>query len=169
MNIKIKALHNHYGELSYGDKRFSCAIGKSGITGDKKEGDHASPAGLYPLKKLYYRPDKHQKPVCVLPTIEIKKNDGWCDDPNKSDYNKPVSLPYEGSCEIMWRDDDLYDLVVVIGHNDEPPLPGKGSCIFMHVAKGNYEGTEGCVALKKQDLLALLSLIELGNQIEFQL
>lgn len=169
MNIKVKALQTHHGELRYAGKVYSCALGKAGITANKQEGDHASPAGLYPLKSLYFRPDKVEKPNCILPTIPIQEKDGWCDDPDNPSYNKPVTLPFAGSHEVMWRADDLYDLVIVIGQNDDPPVPGKGSCIFMHVAKEGYEGTEGCVALKKEDLLELLSLIKPGCRIEILL
>lgn len=127
---------------------------------DKKEGDHASPAGTYPLRAFYYRKDKLEKPVCSLKAIEISEEIGWCDDPSHPDYNKRVSLPFDASHETLWRHDALYDVIVILGHNDNPPISGKGSCIFMHVAKEGYEGTEGCVALCMEDLLELLSLTE---------
>ncbi|GLQ04961.1 L,D-transpeptidase family protein [Sneathiella chinensis] len=159
MMIEVKALNSHKGVLRFLGREFDCALGKAGVTADKREGDHASPIGIYPLRSLYYRADRMERPVSALPTHVIGDQDGWCDDPAHSDYNRPVALPFSASHEVMKRDDDLYDLVVVLGHNDDPPVPGKGSCIFMHVAKEGYQGTEGCVALSKPDLLELLSLV----------
>lgn len=166
MHIKVKAITGHQGELSFKGRTYLCALGKSGITTDKKEGDHASPAGLYPLKTVYFRPDKLDRPHTPLSCKEITPRDGWCDDPNDSAYNKPIIVPFPASHETLWREDDLYDVIVVLGYNDAPPVPGKGSCIFMHVAKKGYEGTEGCVALAKSDLLDLLSQIDPLTQIE---
>ena len=166
MHMKVNIINDHLGELRFGDKCYPCALGKSGVTVNKREGDHCSPAGLYSLRSLFYRADKIEKPISKLEASAISKNDGWCDDPAQANYNQLVELPVEGSFENLWREDSLYDVVVVIGHNDSPPVPGLGSCIFMHVAKPNYEGTEGCVALKRQDLLALLSVIEKETQIE---
>lgn len=160
MMIEVNGNGNHTGVVSFKGKSWPCSLGKSAITEDKKEGDHASPAGTYPLRALYYRKDKVKKPACYLEAIEISKDMGWCDEPAHDDYNKRVSLPFAASHETLWRHDALYDVIVVLGHNDNPPVPGKGSCIFMHVAKEGYEGTEGCVALKRQDLLDLLALLE---------
>lgn len=168
MHIKVKAITGHHGELSFNGQTYPCAIGKSGITKDKIEGDHASPAGLYPLKTLYYRADKLDCPDTVLSCKEITRNDGWCDDPTNLAYNKPVSLPFSASHEALWRDDNLYDLIIALGHNDNPPIPGKGSCIFIHIAKDLYDGTEGCIALNKQDFLKVLLNIKPDTQIEIE-
>jgi len=164
--MKVNIISGHRGELRFGGKNYPCALGKSGVTTNKHEGDHSSPIGLYSLRSMYFRADKIEQPLCKLESHVISKNDGWCDDPAHASYNQFVKLPFEGSCETLWRDDNLYDVVVVIGHNDTPPVPGLGSCIFMHVAKPNFEGTEGCVALELKDLLALLSNIEKETQIE---
>ncbi|MCG8494227.1 MAG: L,D-transpeptidase family protein [Sneathiellales bacterium] len=160
MMIEVNGNGNHTGKVVFENTIWNCALGKSGITEDKNEGDHASPAGTYPLRALYYRKDRIQKPVCYLDAIEISQEMGWCDDPVHPEYNRRISLPFSASHETLWRHDALYDLIVVLGHNDNPPVPGKGSCIFMHVAKEGYEGTEGCVALQKQDLLELLALLK---------
>ncbi len=168
MNIKVKAITGHQGELSFAGRTYNCAIGKSGVTREKVEGDHASPAGVFSLKTLYFRADKMECPKTVLPSKKITLLDSWCDDPKDTAYNKPVSLPYSASHETLWRDDNLYDLIIVLGHNDNPPVPGKGSCIFMHVAKEGYKGTEGCVVLEKNDLIDLLSQIDPLTQIEIE-
>lgn len=141
--------------LTYQDLNFRCAIGKGGITAKKREGDHMTPVGCYELLHVYYRPDKVQKPETSLPTTEITPHMGWCDDPAYTEYNKLISLPFRGSHEKLWRDDAVYDVIVEINHN-QPPIPGKGSAVFIHIARENYEGTEGCIALKREDLLTLL-------------
>lgn len=143
--------------LTHRDQSFRCAIGKAGIAHDKKEGDHKTPAGTYKLLHLYYRADKIETPPTILPVTEITPDLGWCDDPAYPDYNKAVALPFPGSHEKMWRDDDLYDIVIEISHNHSPSIPGKGSAVFIHIAKEKYEGTEGCIALKKEDLIQLLA------------
>ncbi|MCR9212861.1 MAG: L,D-transpeptidase family protein [Proteobacteria bacterium] len=157
MDIQVISKGGSTGTLTYGKLSFPCALGKSGIIREKREGDHATPIGRYPLRRLLFRADKSPAPDCNLLTQEIKPSDGWCDDPDNTLYNRPVELPFDGRHEKIWRDDDLYDFVVVLGHNDSPPVPGMGSCIFMHIAQSDYSPTEGCIALKKQDMILLLS------------
>ena len=144
------------GFLTVGDRSYRCAIGRGGIRADKREGDGASPSGRFALRRLLYRPDRTEPPATALPTAAIAPDDGWCDDLADPAYNRPVKLPYAGRHEILWRDDALYDLVVVLGHNDDPPEPGRGSAIFLHVARPDYGPTEGCVALAHDDLLEVL-------------
>jgi L,D-peptidoglycan transpeptidase YkuD (ErfK/YbiS/YcfS/YnhG family) len=149
------------GILTWGPYRWPCALGKGGVTQDKREGDGATPLGRYPLRWLYYRPDHIcPAPTCSLPIKAIGPNDGWCDDPTHAAYNQPVVLPFSPSHEVLWREDRVYDLIVVLGHNDSPPQPGKGSAIFMHVARPGYRPTEGCVALAAEHLTTLLSFID---------
>lgn len=153
------------GTLTLGDKVFPCALGKQGVTGSKVEGDHKTPEGIFPLRTVYYRYDKLAKPIySQVPMMALLEEDGWCDDPEDVAYNKSVMLPYHTSAERLWREDDLYDVIVVLGHNDDPINEGKGSAIFLHVARNgrlesgvtSFHGTEGCIALKKQDLLDIL-------------
>ena len=136
--------------------RFRCALGRAGIVRDKREGDGATPSGRFPLREVRFRSDRLPRPVTDLPCREIDPNDGWCDDPADPAYNRPVGLPYPARHERLWREDGLYDVVVILGHNDAPPIPGHGSCIFLHVAADAYRATEGCVALARTDLLTLL-------------
>lgn len=143
--------------LQYGGARYRCALGRGGIRADKREGDGATPVGRFPLKRLYVRTDRMGAVKTALPVHEIRPDDGWCDDPSRPEYNTLVNLPFAGSFEHMHRDDDVYDLVIEIGHNDAPPVPGMGSAVFIHVAKPGYAPTEGCVALAKDDLLTLLA------------
>lgn len=149
------------GILKLGDKSYPCALGKAGVIYEKCEGDHKSPLGSFNLRSVYYRYDRLDEPIySKVPMMALLKEDGWCDDPKDDAYNMSVMLPYHASAEELWREDDLYDVLVVLGYNDAPAEPGKGSAIFMHVARDlndkEYLGTEGCVSLKKDDLLALL-------------
>lgn len=144
------------GVAEFGGRRFRCALGRSGVRPGKEEGDGATPTGRYPMRRVLFRPDRLAAPPTGLPLGPIARNDGWCDDPQDAAYNRPVSLPYATRHEEMWRDDQLYDVVVVLGHNDDPPVAGQGSAVFLHVASPDYAPTEGCVALAPDDLLSML-------------
>ncbi|MCR9219442.1 MAG: L,D-transpeptidase family protein [Alphaproteobacteria bacterium] len=137
-------------------RRLRCALGRGGIARAKREGDGVTPAGAWPMRRVLYRADRLSRPETALPTAPIAEDDGWCDDPADAAYNRPIKRPYAASHEAMWREDGLYDVVVVLGHNDDPPAPGAGSAIFLHVARPDYGPTEGCVALALPDLLDLL-------------
>ncbi len=154
------------GWLYRGKRRYRCALGRGGIRIDKQEGDGATPAGLYPLRRLLYRADRLVRPDSKLPAAEIQAMDGWCDDPGDAAYNRAVTLPYRASAESMWRADGLYDLVVITGHNDDPVVPGRGSAIFIHLASPDYGPTEGCVALSRPDLLAILPFLADDSEIQ---
>jgi L,D-peptidoglycan transpeptidase YkuD (ErfK/YbiS/YcfS/YnhG family) len=160
--------------VAYGDGRFSfagrevrCALGRAGVVPAdlKREGDGASPIGVWPIVRGLYRPDRGPAPITRLPMTTIAEDDGWCDAPDDPAYNRPVRLPYPASCERMWRDDDVYDIVCILGHND-PPRPGLGSAIFLHCARPDYRSTEGCIALARPDLAALLALAGPGASLE---
>lgn len=146
------------------------ALGKGGVrpAAHKHEGDGSSPMGVWPLRRVLYRPDKGPPPVTALPVAAIHSDDGWCDAPDDVNYNRPVTLPYPASAERLWRDDEVYDRVVVLGHNDEPVTPGRGSAIFLHLARPDYSPTEGCVALARADLEALLALAGPGDALEIR-
>jgi L,D-peptidoglycan transpeptidase YkuD (ErfK/YbiS/YcfS/YnhG family) len=150
--------------------RVPCALGPAGVrpAAMKREGDLASPAGVWPIRRLLYRPDRGPPPPTALPAQALEPDDAWCDDPTDGDYNRPVKLPHPGSFERMWRDDDIYDLVLVLGHNDDPPTPMMGSCIFVHLARPGYPPTEGCVALARPDMEALLAAARPGDAVEIR-
>jgi L,D-peptidoglycan transpeptidase YkuD (ErfK/YbiS/YcfS/YnhG family) len=153
------------GHLHAEGQKLQCRLGRAGLSRDKREGDGATPVGTWPLRVVLYRPDRVSRPDTTLPVRAIDADDGWCDDPTHADYNRPVRLPHPASCEKMWRDDHLYDVVVVLGHNDSPPLPGLGSAIFLHVADPDGKATQGCVALALGDLLELLKLCRPGDRL----
>src|SRR5690554_2419769 len=112
------------GVARWGGRRFRCALGRAGIAAAKREGDGATPVGRFPMRRVLYRPDRGEAPATRLPIAPIAPDDGWCDDPGDPAYNRPVRLPYPARCETLWRADALYDVVVVLGHNDDPPVPG---------------------------------------------
>ena len=158
------------GRCRIGDRVVSCALGRSGVVeaGDKREGDGAAPLGTWALLRVLYRPDRGAAPRTRLPVEAIGLDDGWCDAPQDPAYNRPVTLPYPASCERMWREDELYDIVCILAHNDDPPIPGMGSAIFLHVAKPGYPPTEGCVALARADLEALLAMTGPGDALAIE-
>lgn len=153
------------GVLAYGSLRLPCALGRSGRRSLKREGDGATPVGRFRVLRVLYRPDRRSRPRTGLPVAAIRPNDGWCDAAGDRNYNRPVRLPYPASAERMWREDGLYDLVVVLDHNTRPRVRGAGSAIFMHVARPGLRPTEGCVALAAAHLTRLVPQLRPGARI----
>lgn len=137
--------------------RVPCALGRSGIAAQKREGDGATPRGVWALREVLYRADRGGRPRCRLPMRAIRASDGWCDDPQDRNYNRRVTLPYPASHEILARTDHLYDLVVTLGYNDGPRSRHRGSAIFLHLARRGFKPTEGCIAVHRCDLLKILA------------
>jgi L,D-peptidoglycan transpeptidase YkuD (ErfK/YbiS/YcfS/YnhG family) len=133
------------------------ALGRGGVRRDKQEGDGATPAGLLPLRRVLFRADRLAPPRASVPTEALAPSDGWCDDPASPDYNRMVRLPHPARHESLWRDDAIYDLIGVLGWNDRPAQRGRGSAIFLHVARPDFAPTEGCIALALTDLRAVLA------------
>lgn len=148
----------------------TCAIGKGGVRPaiEKKEGDGASPIGVWSLRRVLYRPDRIERPQTGLPVMEIAPDDGWCDAPDDAAYNRAVKLPYPASAENLWRDDHVYDVIVILGHNDDPVVPGAGSAIFWHLAQPDFRPTEGCVAVPRAVMLSALALAKPGDALEIR-
>ncbi len=154
------------GRATLGGQAYRCVLGRSGVLAAKREGDGATPAGAFPLRRVLYRPDVYPTaPVTGLPARALSPDDGWCDDVGLPQYNRPVKLPFAGSHEELWRRDRLYDLVVVVGYNDDPVAPGLGSAIFLHVARPDRSPTAGCVAFAAEDLLAILAWLGPGSRV----
>jgi L,D-peptidoglycan transpeptidase YkuD (ErfK/YbiS/YcfS/YnhG family) len=151
--------------LDWGAGPRRAAIGPPGIGVKTGEGDGITPVGRFPVREIFYRADRIPKPHTALPLRATLQDDGWCDDPADPNYNRLVKLPYPASAEQMWRDDHLYDLVVVLGYNDDPVVPGKGSAIFLHLARPDYSHTHGCVALAYADALAAVEQLRPGDQV----
>jgi L,D-peptidoglycan transpeptidase YkuD (ErfK/YbiS/YcfS/YnhG family) len=163
MDIEVKD-----GKLFFSGKEYLCALGRGGIKINKIEGDGATPAGTFNIRRVLYRPDKISKPVTKLPAEKITPEDLWCDDPVHETYNTLVRSPHPGSFENLWREDDIYDVIVPIGYNDDPAIRGKGSAIFLHVAREGYPPTAGCIALSLSDLLEILDSINDGTKIRIE-
>jgi len=170
--IEVRAEpHATEGELVAAGRSFPCAVGRSGIFAEKFEGDGSTPAGLFPLREVRYRADRIERPRSGLPVFKTSPSDGWCDDPADPAYNRIVRLPYQTDAETMWRDDHLYDLVAVIGYNDAPPVPGRGSAVFLHLARedaGRLAPTIGCVSMRLADLLAVLAVCGPDSSIDIR-
>ena len=145
------------GWLEYGPHRWPCALGKSGIRAIKREGDGATPRGTFSIQRIYYRPDRQRRFASAVPMMTLRPDMGWCDDPADGNYNRPVRWPYLASAEKLWRPDHLYDLIVVLSHNERPRVKGCGSAIFMHLNRPGYLPTQGCVALRPEHLRMLLA------------
>tara|TARA_B100000927_G_scaffold118988_1_gene96201 strand:+ start:22 stop:516 length:495 start_codon:yes stop_codon:yes gene_type:complete len=162
MTILVKNKHT----LLIDEFKFRCCIGKKGLTKNKREGDKKTPKGTFEIENLYYRKDRLEKPITSLKSIEIKKHMGWCDDiyaPNK--YNRIIKIEKSIRHEKLKRKDYKYDLLIPIKYNFKKPIPGLGSCIFIHLTK-DYKPTAGCIALKKNDFLILLKLIKKNTKIK---
>ena len=157
--VQADSAETSLGWATLGARRWRCTVGEGGVREDKVEGDAATPAGEYPLRRLYFRNDRLVLPKVRLPARPISEHDGWCDDPQSPTYNRLVHVPNDWSAEKMWREDGLYDLVVVVGYNDDPPEGEWGSAIFLHVAREDYAPTKGCVAFSQVDLLELVQLL----------
>lgn len=156
--------------LTFEDRDYRCAIGKGGFCSpqEKTEGDGKTPLGTYPLRECWYRLDRIAPPQTHLTTHIISPDDGWCDAPKHPYYNKPITLPFETSHETLWREDNRYDVMVPMGYNDAPIVPGKGSAIFFHLAAEDYRPTEGCVAVNLEDMRELLNATHMRIEPENQ-
>jgi L,D-peptidoglycan transpeptidase YkuD (ErfK/YbiS/YcfS/YnhG family) len=136
-----------------------CAVGPGGIAYKGREGDGVTPIGLFPFRRLFWRADRLDRPKCMLEARALKPEDGWCDSPGDPNYNKLVAHPYPVSAEHLWLDSHVYDIIVVIGFNDDPVVQGAGSAVFLHLARETYTPTAGCVALAERDMRAALAQI----------
>lgn len=146
------------GRFVFQGRTLRCALGKGGVkpAAAKREGDGATPAAPLPLRRVLFRADRGPAPRCAVPVEPIAPADGWCDAPAHRAYNRPVRLPFDASHEALWRDDAVYDVIGVLGWNDAPVERGRGSAIFLHLARDDFRPTEGCVALAPRDLRAVL-------------
>ena len=162
MIITLKNKHT----LCIDDFIFNCSIGKNGLTKNKKEGDKKTPKGKFEIEKLYFRKDRINKPETLLKCVEIKKDMGWCDDENYPlKYNKLIKINKKIRHEKLKRKDHKYDLFIPIKYNFKKPIPGLGSCIFIHLTD-DYKPTDGCISLKKKDFLIMAKIIKKNSNIK---
>jgi L,D-peptidoglycan transpeptidase YkuD (ErfK/YbiS/YcfS/YnhG family) len=164
-----------YQNLEYRDGRLiwpggstRAAVGRAGVAANKKEGDGTTPSGTYPLVAAFYRADRIAAPHSGLLLRALAPGDGWVDDPADHSYNRLVSLPYPAHAEQMWLQDAVYDLLVVIGYNMDPVVPGAGSAIFLHIARPDFSPTAGCIAVERNVLVRLMPLLGFGSTIRIR-
>ena len=160
MNIKV---NKHF--LTYKGYKVKCCVGKSGITSKKKEGDFATPKGIFKLGILYYRKDRLMLPKCSIKKKIIKRNMGWCDDINSKKYNKEIKFPFRFRAEKLYRKDSIYDSLIHIKYNNSPIKKKKGSAIFLHLKKNKSKSTNGCVAISKSAFFKIIPLIKKNTKI----
>ena len=145
--------------ISFGDYKVKCALGKRGIGAKRKEGDQITPRGSYKIINILYRRDKIKNLKTKLVKIVINKKMGWCDDPKSKKYNQLIKLPSKFNFETLYRKDGIYDIIFILNFNTNPVKKNKGSAIFIHIAKKNYSATKGCIAIKRNDIKKLASII----------
>jgi L,D-peptidoglycan transpeptidase YkuD (ErfK/YbiS/YcfS/YnhG family) len=158
-------LEYHDGRLIWPGGSARAVVGRNGVAANKREGDGATPAGTFPLASGFYRPDRTAPPPSGLLVRALSPRDAWVDDPADHNYNRLVSLPYPAHTEQMRLEDAVYDLLVVIGYNMDPVVPGVGSAIFLHIARPDFSPTGGCIAVEKDVLVRLMPLLGLGSTI----
>jgi len=154
--------------LTYNNYKVKCSIGKRGIGRKTKEGDLITPKGKYTIKYILYRKDRVKKIQTKIKTIVIRNNMGWCDDPKSKNYNKLIKLPSAFGHEKLFKKENVYDIILVLNYNMNPVIKNKGSAIFIHVVKGNYKRTEGCIALKKIHLLKILKILKKNTKVKIE-
>ena len=153
-------------KLTFGDYKLKCAVGKRGIKLKRREGDNITPIGNYKVVEILYRKDRVSEIISKIKKRPIKKNMGWCNDPSSIKYNRLITFPFNYSAEKLYRKDNTYDIIIVLNYNYKPTLKGKGSAIFIHVAKKNYSKTQGCIAIEKKNLIKLISKIQKTTKVK---
>ena len=161
MNVIV----NYKNTLFFDDFKFKCSVGKYGFTKNKIEGDKKTPKGFFEIGELFFRKDRCKKPMTKIKTLSIKRNMGWCNDTKSSKYNKLIKIPQKLNYEKLFRNNKKYNFIIPIEYNTKKPTKNKGSAIFLHLTK-NYKPTAGCIAIKKNDFLVLLKLINKKTKIK---
>jgi L,D-peptidoglycan transpeptidase YkuD (ErfK/YbiS/YcfS/YnhG family) len=165
--IEVRQSNDKFkGTIEYKGQTYPCVLGPNGIAAEIREGSGKTPAGSFAIRKVYFRSDRGSQPESPFLTEALKENDGWVDDVlDLKNYNRHVLLPYDYSHENLWREDCLYDIIVVLGYNDNPPVVGKGSVIFLHVWREQNKPTGGCVAVSRESLEKILKNCSVDTQI----
>lgn len=157
IRVRAKPGHRSRGWLVAGPLALPVALGRGGIRANKREGDGGTPRGSFRLRRLWWRADREPRPLTHLPVRRIRGDDGWCEDPRDRHYNQPIRLAPEATGDRLKRADRLYDLIVELDHNTRPRIAGRGSAVFVHVARPGFAPTAGCVALTAPALRRLLA------------
>jgi len=148
MSVHRRAGNSQQGWLIAGPHALPVALGRGGIKANKREGDGGTPRGRFRLKRLWWRAERHIRPPTLLPSRRIRADDGWCENPAERHYNQPLKVPKGSDADRLARADDLYDFIIEIDHNTRPRISGRGSAVFIHVARPRFAPTAGCIALE---------------------
>lgn len=169
LRLHARAGRRTQGWLTVGSLTIPVALGRGGIRANKREGDGGTPRGKFHLMRLWWRADRHPRPPTLLPVRPITGNLAWCEDPRDRRYNQPFRRAADESGDRLWRDDRLYDFIIEIDHNSRPRVAGRGSAVFLHLARPNRSPTAGCVAFRADDLQRLLTRLGPTTRIAIQL
>ena len=164
--VRTRAGNRRRGILLAGGLALPVALGRGGIRADKREGDGGTPRGTFRPLRLWWRADRWPRPRTRLPIRPITPQDAWCEDPADRHYNRPVRLAPGRSGDRLMRADHLYDFIIEIDHNTRPRVAGRGSAVFLHLARDNFGPTAGCVAMTRPMMLRLLARIGPRTKIE---
>lgn len=157
--MRAKPGERSRGWLLTGSLALPVALGRGGIKANKREGDGGTPRGTFRLRRLWWRADRFARPMTHLPTRRIGPQDGWCEDPYDRHYNQPIRVPKGSAGDRLRRDDRLYDFIIELDHNTRPRVAGRGSAVFVHVARPGFAPTAGCVALTTGALRRLIGRV----------
>lgn len=157
IRIRAAAGNPRRGWLTAGGQTVQVALGRGGIRANKREGDGGTPKGTFRPRKLWWRADRHPRPHTFLPVRTIGPEDAWCEDPASRQYNRAIRLERGRGGDRLRRDDHLYDFIVEIDHNSSPRVAGRGSAVFLHLARDNFGPTAGCVSMTRSAMLRLLA------------
>jgi L,D-peptidoglycan transpeptidase YkuD (ErfK/YbiS/YcfS/YnhG family) len=166
LRVRARPGRRTEGWLIAGPLALPVALGRAGIKANKREGDGGTPRGTFTLRRLWWRADRMPRPRTGLPVRRIRPSDGWCEDPNDRRYNRPVDVPKNSTADRLWRTDALYDLIIEISHNTRPRVAGRGSAVFVHIARQKFAPTAGCVALQADTLRRLVGRLGPRTRIE---
>lgn len=166
LRVRTRPGRRSQGWLIAGPLALLVALGRGGVKANKREGDGGTPRGTFVLRRLWWRADRLPRPRTGLPVRRIRRNDGWCEDPTDRRYNRPLDVPQGSSADRLWRADALYDLIIEISHNTRPRIAGRGSAVFVHIARQKFAPTAGCVALEAGTLRRLIERLGPHTRIE---
>jgi len=156
LRVRARPSRRSHGLVLAGRLAIPVALGRAGILANKREGDGGTPRGRFRLRRLWWRADRHPRPFTLLPVARIEPHLSWCEDSSSPRYNRPFRRSANKPGDRLWRDDALYDFVIEIDHNTRPRVAGRGSAVFLHVARLDRSPTAGCVAFAAADLRRLL-------------
>jgi len=159
IHVRARPAQRSRGVLLAGSRALPVALGRTGIKANKREGDGATPRGTFRLKRLWWRAGRHPRPPTLLPVKRINPDDGWCEDPSDRHYNQRIKVPPKSKADRLTRLDNLYDFLIELDHNTRPRIAGRGSAVFIHVARPGFQPTAGCVALDINSLRRLLARV----------